>query len=524
MFSDNRYILLIFIVLISSKLVMAGPCEVELKSISKGIHVTVEDCRNIGTFSIGGLYGKDNWEKLTYLYPKPWEGTFLSVKVDDIVYTNSLDSRNKIFLDPYLEKKPTHEDDRISMSWKLPEDIRVEQTFELIGNGSRIKIEITNYGNRGVDIGVRLHLDTMLGENDGAPIYIPGDGLRSNETEYSGSDLNFRYWKAYNTVESPSVISTGILDGQSYPDKVIVACWKKSMYSSWEYKIDPFRSILGDSAVILYYTPGRIEPGETIAIATSYLNGEPILPVSKDIGIGEITPDKRDGIYCPDSLAILKVDVISRKSGNEGQLSLEIKDEDDNLVYKEKGYTGLIGADSSKTIPFRWETPKNISPTSFDVLAILYDTNGNELDRKKTQVVVDHTRCTPPEEEGLNWMLVLIPLFLILFAVFIFIIIQKYSQLGDVEIEKEKDGELVKVTVWNKTKREINDCVIVDRITEGAEVDISTAGVKRKGTELIWYIGTLESDDKAILEYRIKDVEFLPPAVVRWDSGEIVSR
>jgi len=524
MFQWRRYILLIFVVLMLSESITSEHCEVELKDVSKGIHLTVEKCRNIGTFSIGGLYDGNKWERLTYLYPKPWEGTFLSVKVNDIVYTNSIDSRNKIFMDPYIDKKPEIEDDGISLSWRLPEDILVEERFELIDRGVRIKTEVTNHGDRVVNVGVRLHLDTMLGENDGAPIYIPGDGLRSDETEYHGSDLNFRYWKAYNMVDNPSVISTGILDKESYPDGVIVAYWKNSMYSSWEYKIDPSRSILGDSAVILYYNPRRIEPGETRTIVTSYLNGEPILPVSKGyFGIAEIAPDKPDAIYCPDSSAILRVDVISRKFENKGYLNLEIRDEKGSIVYTDKEDTGLIGADSVKTIPFSWKTPENISPTSFDVIAILYDMNGKELDRKRTQIVVDHTRCMPLEKGGLNWMLVLIPLLLFLSAIFIFIIVQGYSQLGNVEIKKEKDGESVKVIVWNKTKREIKNCVIVDRIPEGAEVDVLTAGVERRDTELIWRIGTLDSDDRAILEYRIKDVEFLPPAVVRWDSGEIAS-
>jgi len=530
MFQGRRYILLIFIVLMLSKSITSEHCEVELKDVSRGVHITVENCRNIGTFSIGGLYDENKWERLTYLYPKPWEGTFLSIKVNDIVYTNSIDSRNKIFMDPYIDKKPEIEDDGISLSWKLPEEIFVKQTFELIDRGVRIKTEITNHGNRGVDVGVRLHLDTMLGENDGAPIYIPGDGLKSNEADYHGTDLNFRYWKAYNMVDNPSVISTGILDEQSYPDGVIVAYWKNSMYSSWEYEIDPSRSILGDSAVILYYNSKRIEPGETRTIITSYLNGEPILPVSRGyFGIAEIAPDKPDAIYCPNSLAVLRVDVISRKLGNEGYLNLEIKDEDGNMVYTNKEHTGPIGADSVKSIPFSWKTPRNISPTSFDVLAMLYDMNGKEVDRKKTQIVVDHNRCmalekVPLEEGGLNWMLIMIPLLLFLFAIFIFIITQRYSQLGNVEIEKEKDGENVKVIVWNKTKREIKNCVIVDRIPEGAEVDVLTAGVERRDTELIWRIGILKSDDKAILEYRIKDVEFLPPALVRWESGEVVSK
>ena len=66
--------------------------------------------------------------------------------------------------------------------------------------------------------------------------------------------------------------------------------------------------------------------------------------------------------------------------------------------------------------------------------------------------------------------------------------------------------------------------MIVDRIPEGAEVDIITSGVKRKDTELTFYAGDLAGGESAILEYRIKDAAFLPPAIIRWDFGENISR
>ena len=43
-------------------------CSQELKNSPEDIHLVVENCTNVGTFSLGGLY-QDNWEKLTFLYP-----------------------------------------------------------------------------------------------------------------------------------------------------------------------------------------------------------------------------------------------------------------------------------------------------------------------------------------------------------------------------------------------------------------------------------------------------------------------
>ncbi|OYT42207.1 MAG: hypothetical protein B6U86_00745 [Candidatus Altiarchaeales archaeon ex4484_43] len=50
-------------------------------------------------------------------------------------------------------------------------------------------------------------------------------------------------------------IASGVLygEGLTYPDKFLVTDWKRSMYSSWDYEIDPKRTILGDSSVLIYY-------------------------------------------------------------------------------------------------------------------------------------------------------------------------------------------------------------------------------------------------------------------------------
>ncbi|MBN2014714.1 MAG: hypothetical protein JW778_06000, partial [Candidatus Altiarchaeota archaeon] len=170
MFSKEYGILFTVSMLLLLNGVIAEECTVELKNPSKGVHIVVESCGNIGTFSVGGLYDKDKWEKLTYNYPETWKGTFLSVKVDDRVYSNFVESQDKVFMDPYVEQQPTVEGESILTTWRLPGDVRLEERFGLIDKGVMLNVTIINEGDVCVDTGIRLHLDTMLGENDGAPI------------------------------------------------------------------------------------------------------------------------------------------------------------------------------------------------------------------------------------------------------------------------------------------------------------------------------------------------------------------
>lgn len=521
----SRTLIVPILLLLVLGVASAEPCVIELKDAAKGIHLTVESCRDIGTFSLGGYYD-GSWQRLTYFYPKPWKGTFMSVKIGNTVYSNSMESGG-VFMDQYLIRGPEVYENSILTMWRLPDDMIVEQSFALVDKGVLLSVSVTNEGISGVNSGIRLHFDTMLGENDGAPIYIPGDGLKRTEAEYSGSGLTFRYWKAYDSIDAPSLIATGILNDQSYPTRLIVANWKKSMRSAWDYEADAQTSILGDSALILYYSLGDIEAGQKKTIVTRYINGEPILLESKgSFGIAEIVPDKISTIYCPGTEATLKVDVVSRKPGNAGQLMLEIMDEDGQTVYSRTETIDLMEADSVKDVPFTWQTPGNISSANFNAVAVLYDPYNNELDRKKVNILLDRGSCGTILVGDIGWVLLplAILLLVILAAAAALFLVRQQAAAGEVEITKEKDAGSVKVTVINKKKTAICGCMIVDRIPEGAEVDIITSGVKRKDTELTFYAGDLAGGESAILEYRIKDAAFLPPAIIRWDFGENISR
>jgi len=521
-----RLVNLIFLLILATGTLAEEICEVDLRSQENNIHVSVQKCTNIGTFSIGALY-RDRWEKLTYNYPRPWEGTFLSIKVNNRVYCNSKDVGGAIFMDPYVIEGPRIKENEIITRWRLPENLIVEEVLELIANGTRIYIILKNENEGDLYVGARLHIDTMLGENDGAPIYIPGDGLRSKEKVYSGKVLNFDYWKAFNREENASVIAKGILNGinLTYPDKFIVAYWKKSMYSAWDYEIDPERSILLDSAVILYYEPIKLEGGGVRVIGTSYMSGESILPKGVKFGIVEVVPDKLNAVYCPGDVAKISVDLISKGSEGKGYIEFSVTDENDSVIYKKIKETGIISRDSVETISFEFKIPDGVGNTTINTNAVLFDENDERVDEKSLKILTNTNIC--PRKTGfefnLNLLFILLPVVIIAGIVLVIMLLQKYLPRGNVEITKIREDDHVRVIVWNKTNKSLENCVIEDRIPEGAEIKVITMNVIRRETKLIFNVGRLESGERAILEYRIKGFDTLPSARVIWDSGEKVS-
>jgi hypothetical protein len=387
--AKHRSQLLIVLILVLSDLAIADYRSEGLMDIEKEAHVVVGKFRNVGTFSIGGYYN-GTWKKLTYSYPDPWEGTFLSIYIDGKVYSNSvnptsINMERGNLMDVYAEKYPHIVDDKIYAEWRLPEDVVVEEIFELIENGTKLYISITNKGNRDITAGARLHIDTMLGENDGAPIYIPGDGLKSMESEYSGTDLDFEYWKAYNKEENATVITSGILYGEdiTYPDKFLVTDWKKSMYSSWDYEVDPERSILGDSSVLIYYDPRILLPNETRVIATIYKKGDPVLSFSKGpLGIADIVSSELGENYVPGQNVTMSVDVVARDVENDTNVLVEVIDKGGNIIYIYNTTEDFTEPDTVNPVKFNLEIPKGFTTNdSFEIIASLFS-GGKRVDNK----------------------------------------------------------------------------------------------------------------------------------------------
>jgi len=497
-------------------------CYTELKDEGKGMDAVMENCKNIGTFSVGGLYN-GQWQKLTYYYPQPWKGTYLTINVGGRYYTNSVEAKDGILMDQYVTQAPTVVGNKLSVKWMLPEQIEVEEALELIQNDTLLHIIIKNQNQlQEFNVGARILLDTMLGDNDGAPIYVPGEGLRESENTYQqAKNLNFRYWKAFNKIDSPTIVATGILDEgakTTYPDTLQIADWKKSVVTAWEYKTDEQTSILGDSAVLLYFGTEILNPGSVREIITGYGSGEPVL--TKITEITEIVLNNMTGQYCMGEDARIKVDTGSRISFN-GSLQVEITDKLNQLVYQRTTPALGMDAETVKTTEYIFPVPENIKDENYTVTAKLLNQEGKEIDERTTNFSVNAARCGVTEQtQGPNWLLIAL-LVLIILAILALI---AFRNKGELRVTKIKDGEEVVVTVYNNSEKTLKKAVLEDRIVEGSEVDIKTLNVKRRGTRLHLDVGTLKPGKRITLEYKVKNVNVVPKAVFRWEGGEKSSK
>ena len=180
-------------------------------------------------------------------------------------------------------KKPTVENNTIVTVWSI-KDCWVTQTLSFTNSPTtrrkdslKIAYKVVNRADKVRKVGVRILIDTSLGETDGTPYFLPGVGTVDDEKEFSGSKIP-TYWYSFDSLKRPLVRSMGTLKGKmvTSPDRLVFASWKKLDAKPWKYKVNDGssfrRSLLGarDSAVALYYNTKQITPGYEMKVATLY--------------------------------------------------------------------------------------------------------------------------------------------------------------------------------------------------------------------------------------------------------------
>jgi hypothetical protein len=136
-------------------------------------------------------------------------------------------------------------------------------------NGVRISITIANKGEKPVEAGARLLIDTILGEET-SPHFITNQRQINSETllEASSGDS---YWISKND----QLALMGSVEGQNItrPDLIHFANWKRLNDTPWKTSFVSGRNFnllpysIGDSAVCYYYEPAVIARGESRVIA-----------------------------------------------------------------------------------------------------------------------------------------------------------------------------------------------------------------------------------------------------------------
>ncbi len=159
-----------------------------------------------------------------------------------------------------------------------------------------IRYQVANTGNKDFSIGSRVLLDTMLGENDGSPMSLPGSQtFIENETKFVGAQVP-TYWKAVDNQYQTSVVSYGLLSGwrgassdatqdvyyNQQPSSMVVGHWQGLAETKWDYQVDSTLKFTSeaneygsaDSAVALYWDPQNLAKGKNRIYETYYGLGE----------------------------------------------------------------------------------------------------------------------------------------------------------------------------------------------------------------------------------------------------------
>ncbi len=138
-----------------------------------------------------------------------------------------------------------------------------------IVDGIRMTYSIENVSDRDLNVGLRILIDTSLGE--GATNHFSTDlkpGI-SSELGLSGAFAE-TYWMSAQSEYGLLAIIQG--EGIRKPDSVVFANWKRLNDSSWGFEANSTRNFnllpysINDSAVLMLYSPSRLARG----VSSSY--------------------------------------------------------------------------------------------------------------------------------------------------------------------------------------------------------------------------------------------------------------
>jgi hypothetical protein len=165
--------------------------------------------------------------------------------------------------------------------------LRVTQILEIvpskqpidIGGGQQrrrmdtllVRYLFENTGRQMVNAGLRLEVDTMIGDNDGVPFTVPGKGLVNTSADFTQADRVPDFVQALETgrIKSPGTvvhISLRVGGGIEAPSRVTLCGWN----TNGNLSNIRATSIDGDSAVIMAWPDQNLLPGKSREMGYAY--------------------------------------------------------------------------------------------------------------------------------------------------------------------------------------------------------------------------------------------------------------
>jgi hypothetical protein len=179
---------------------------------------------------------------------------------------------------------------QLRSAWVVQE-VEVAQTVSYVYGTStgrvdtlHIKYVLTNQGREARQVGLRIMLDTLIGDNDGVPFVVPGqEGIVSHAIDLRGAQVpDFIQALEFPDLTEPGVIVHLTLGGAdaTRPDRLVISAWcdpdaKWDYYAGLGGNGHPLRRCgtegsIPDSAVGLYFDARPLPPGESRTIITYY--------------------------------------------------------------------------------------------------------------------------------------------------------------------------------------------------------------------------------------------------------------
>jgi len=138
----------------------------------------------------------------------------------------------------------------------------VSSTPQAEAEGVRMSIRISNRSRNRLSVGMRLCLDTYLGEDNLSHFSSDRHQEIRSELTVDAADM-IRYWLSPSSDSPQSVGLLCMTSGYDVtpPDKIVFANWKRLSEASWGYETSSNRNFnlmpysINDSAVCMYYEP-----------------------------------------------------------------------------------------------------------------------------------------------------------------------------------------------------------------------------------------------------------------------------
>ena len=157
--------------------------------------------------------------------------------------------------------------------------------YKRLLNTCLVKYKIENKGVKKYTIGLRVLMDTCIGEKDDVPFMLPGiNEPVSTRKEFKGNKVpDFVQIIEKISVRDPGIVvhlGLRISDKLEAPSRFKLTRYNKVFLKKWEVQLEDQRD---DSSVVLYWDPIEIELGKSRTLAFTF-------------GLGSITADDKLGV------------------------------------------------------------------------------------------------------------------------------------------------------------------------------------------------------------------------------------